>query len=60
MKKKIWAIHINAKCHDCGKHFENHKNGQTLVAKHAKKYKHYVHGKIEFAFIYNGNEKEMY
>jgi len=37
MKKKTWKVHTIAKCEDCGKEFDNYKNGQALAAQHAKK-----------------------
>ena len=54
MEKKIGVVHISAKCEDCGKEFTNHKNGQALAAKHAKKYNHKVIGEIGLAFEYDG------
>ena len=56
MKKEIWVIHVLAECQDCGKQFENYKNGQALAAKHAKHYQHLVTGEIGLAFNYNGKE----
>lgn len=58
MKKEIGVVHISAKCNDCGKEFDNHKNGQALAAKHAKKYKHVVTGEIGLAFTYDGTKEE--
>jgi hypothetical protein len=54
MKKETWKIHTIAKCKDCGKEFDNYKNGQALAAQHAKKYKHFVRGEIGLAFEYDG------
>lgn len=56
MKKSISVVHIFAECEDCGKSFENYKNGQALAAKHAKKYKHKVRGDIGLAFVYDGRK----
>lgn len=57
MRKGIWVTHIFATCEDCGKAFENYKNGQALAAKHAKKYKHKVTGDIGLAFEYDGKKQ---
>ena len=54
MNKEIEVVHVSAICQDCGKEFDNYKNGQALAAKHAKHYKHLVHGEVGLAFIYNG------
>lgn len=56
MTKKIGVVHVKARCQDCEKEFDNHKNGQALAAKHAKKYKHLVSGEIGLAFEYNGRK----
>ncbi len=55
MEKRTWKVHTVATCRDCGKQFDNYKNGQANAAKHAKKYKHVVEGEVGLAFIYNGN-----
>ena len=56
MEKKIGVVHVIAECDDCGKKFQNHKNGQALAAKHAKQYKHLVMGEVGLAFQYNGKK----
>jgi len=56
MKKESWVIHVLMKCEDCGKKFENYKNGQALAAKHAKKYNHLVTGEIGIAVNYDGRK----
>lgn len=56
MKKEINVVHVMAQCKDCGKIFDNYKNGQALAAKHAKDKKHIVEGEIALAFVYNGKE----
>ena len=58
MKKKIGVVHIFAECHDCGKMFENYKNGQAMAAKHAKNNKHKITGDIGLFFEYNGREEK--
>ena len=57
MKKSIWVVHVVAECQDCGKQFQSHKNGQALAAKHAKHYKHLVHGEVGLCFDYDGRDK---
>jgi len=54
MKKATWKVHAIAQCEDCGKEFQNYKNGQALAAQHAKKYKHVVNGEVGLAFKYDG------
>lgn len=54
LKKIIGVVHVIAKCEDCGKEFQNYKNGQALAAKHAKDHKHKVRGEIGLAFVYDG------
>jgi len=56
VRKGIWVIHVASTCEDCGKEFDNYKNGQALAAKHADKYKHKVTGEVALAFEYNGKE----
>ena len=56
MKKSTWKIHTVTECRDCGKTFENYKNGQALAALHAKKYGHLVIGEIGLAFEYDGRQ----
>jgi len=56
IKKSIGITAINAQCQDCGKVFQNYKNGQALAAKHAKDKKHLVLGEIVLAFRYDGRE----
>ena len=56
MKKQTWKVHTVATCEDCGKEFDNYKNGQALAAQHAKKYKHVVRGEVGLAFEYDGKE----
>lgn len=56
MKKRVWKVHTIGTCQDCGKNFDNYKNGQALAAKHAKDHKHLVHGEIGLAFRYDGRE----
>lgn len=58
MKKGTWLVHIVATCEDCGKEFQNHKNGQALAAKHAKQHRHLVRGEIGLAFEYDGRERQ--
>lgn len=54
LKKRVWKIHTVGECEDCGKKFQNYKNGQALAAKHAKHYRHRVRGEIGLAFDYDG------
>jgi len=57
LKKSVWKVHIVGTCEDCGKEFQNYKNGQavdSLAAKHAKDHKHKVTGEIGLAFVYDG------
>lgn len=54
MKKTICVVHVMARCEDCGKIFDNYKNGQAVAAKHAKDKKHIVRGEVALAFEYNG------
>lgn len=54
MKKATWKVHTSAECQDCGKIFDNYKNGQALAAQHAKKYGHLVMGEVGLAFEYDG------
>ena len=54
MDKEIWGKHNIATCEDCGKQFNRYKKGQALAAKHAKKYKHIVRGKVGLLYTYNG------
>lgn len=56
LKKSISVVHVLAECEDCGKQFENYKNGQALAAKHAKDKKHKVTGDIGLAFVYDGRD----
>jgi Fe2+ or Zn2+ uptake regulation protein len=56
MKKETWKVHTIAICEDCGRVFDNYKNGQALAAQHAKKYKHVVHGEVRLAFKYDGRD----
>ena len=48
-----------AECVDCGKVFDNFKNGQALAAKHAKDMGHLVTGEVGLAFTYDGRGKEI-
>ncbi len=54
LKKQIGVTHVSAICEDCGKSFDNYKNGQALAAKHAKHYKHKVTGEVTLSFEYDG------
>ena len=54
MKKSIGVIGNVAKCDDCGKRFDQYKNGQALAAIHAKKYHHLVEGEVVLAYEYDG------
>lgn len=56
MKKETWKVHTIAECEDCGKVFDNYKNGQALAAQHAKKYGHVVKGEVGLAFEYDGTK----
>ncbi len=54
MRKYIGIIGVSAICEDCGKEFDNYKNGQALAAKHAKEKHHRVTGEVGLAFVYDG------
>lgn len=54
MKKQIGVHHVFMECRDCGKMFENYKNGQACAAKHAKDKKHLVTGDIGLHCQYDG------
>lgn len=54
LKKRIGVTSVSAVCEDCGKSFEDYKNGQALAAKHAKDKKHRVGGEIVIMFEYDG------
>lgn len=56
LKKSIGVTHVFGECQDCGKMFENYKNGQACAAKHAKDKKHKVTGDIGLAFVYDGRD----
>ena len=54
MKKASWVTAVNFQCLDCGRIFQEYKNGQALAAKHAKIYKHEVKGEVVIACSYDG------
>ena len=54
LRKSIKVVHVIALCEDCGKEFQDYKNGQALAAKHAKSKNHKVRGEVGLAFIYDG------
>ncbi len=54
LKKRIGVTHVFGECRDCGKRFENYKNGQAVAAKHAKDKGHLVTGDIGLSFRYDG------
>jgi len=58
MKKKIGIVHCTATCEDCGAEFSNYLNAQALSAKHAKKHRHKVSGRVGIAFWYDGRKRE--
>lgn len=56
MEKKIGVVHVYARCEDCGKEFENYRNGQALAALHAKTHRHKVVGDVGLGFVYDGKK----
>ena len=56
MKKSCGVMHVMANCVDCGKVFDNFKNGQACAAKHAKTKKHKVSGEVTIGFVYDGRK----
>jgi len=56
MEKSSWVLGVCGECEDCGKTFEEQRNGQALAAKHAKHYKHKVTVEVTICSEYDGRE----